>query len=117
MNMEKMIVVKRRYLRKPARKIRSFIDVIKNKKISDAMDSLSTINKDGINDVILLIKSARAIAKQKNINEDDLTIKIAKVDQGPAMKRRWKRSRGSTTSIRKEFSHITLSIDKDEVKE
>lgn len=108
--MEKMFSVKRRYLRKPARKVRLFIDVIKNKKLNNAIDLLNTINKDGVDDIILLIKSALAIAKQKNINEDDLVIKTVKVDQGPAMKRRWKRSKGSTTAIRKEFSHVTLIV-------
>ena len=115
--MENIITVRRRYLRRPARKIRQFIDVIKNKKINDAIDRLSTINKEAVNDVILLLKSASAIAKQKGINVDDLSVKMIKADQGPAMKRRWKRAKGSSTAIRKEFSHITLSVSMDGGKE
>ena len=87
------------------------------KKINDAIDRLSTINKEAVNDVILLLKSASAIAKQKGINVDDLSVKMIKADQGPAMKRRWKRAKGSSTAIRKEFSHITLSVSMDGGKE
>lgn len=115
--MENLITVRRRYLRKPARKIRNFIDVIKKKNVDNAIDLLTTINRDGTADVRLLLKSAAAIANQKNLNDDDLIVSEVKVDQGPALKRRWKRAKGSTTQIRKEFSHITLSLSKKRIKE
>lgn len=115
--MENLITVKRRYLRKPARKIRNFIEVIKKKNFNDAIDLLTTVNREGVSDIKLLLKSARAIAVLKNLNGDDLIVNEVKVDQGPAMKRRWKRAKGSTTQIRKEFSHITLSLSKIKTKE
>ena len=57
------------------------------------------------------IKSAVANAeKNAKLNVDDLTVKVAVVEEGPRLKRYWPRARGSVRPIQRRTSHIRIIL-------
>lgn len=57
------------------------------------------------------LQSAVANAQSnEGVSADQLFIKEARVDEGPAMKRSRPRARGSASPIRKRTSHITVVV-------
>lgn len=102
--------VKRNYSRRSARKVRSVLATIRNKPALLAYNQTLFVNRASAHDVALLIKSGIDACVKKNADESKLYISQARADQGPAMKRRWLHARGQSTQIRKEYSHIIISI-------
>lgn len=62
-----------------------------------------------------LLNSALAIAKENDLETDQLTIKSVYCNEGPRIKRRQVKARGRSDLIKKRMSHMTLVIS-DEVK-
>lgn len=107
----KEIISKRRYVRTTPDKVRLATSLIKNKKVSQALGILQFSNLEAAKPVILTLKSALAIAKDKDINEDSLYIRVIKIDEGPKLKRRRIIHQGRATAILKRMSHITVVLE------
>lgn len=122
--MEKIQTTARlRSLRMAPRKVRLLVDLIRGKKVQDAINQLSFSTKIAAKDVLKLLKSGIANAKHNHgINEETLVIKTAFVDGGKTLHRSTPRAMGRATPIRKRTSHITLVLEgegsgnKNEVK-
>ncbi len=102
---------KARFIRVTPRKARLVIDVIRGKRVGEAMNTLKFMPQHASRVVEKLLKSAIANAEQKNVSDvDRLKVKAAFVDQGPVMKRVMPRAMGRANIIRKRSSHITLVL-------
>ena len=93
------------------RKCRLVIDLIRGKKVSDALGILANVNKSATPVVVKLIKSAAANAVNNNkMDESKLYIDAIYANEGPRLKRYMPRAKGSASSIIKRTSHITVVV-------
>ena len=98
------------------RKVRPILYLLKNKKAEQALTLLS-FNKNASNKkVINLIKSGQTIAKDNDLNLENLYIKNIVCDKAKNLKRHRFESKGSARIIVKHMSHIKLFLS-DEIKE
>lgn len=103
--------------RQSPRKVRLVADLIKSKRVADALLILDTLPKRASLPVFTLLSSAIANAKNMGVKEDNLFVENVTVDKGIVMKRSMPRARGSASRINKRTSHIMLTlIEKDAVK-
>jgi large subunit ribosomal protein L22 len=104
-------MAKVRYIRVTPRKARLVVDLIRGKRVGDALSVLKFTPNHASKVVEKLLRSAIANAEQKNISDvDRLKVKKAFVDQGPSLKRVMPRAMGRANIIRKRSSHITLVL-------
>src|SRR5512136_7187 len=96
-----------KYVRVAPRKCREAADLIRGKSVAEARSTLFFANRN----------SAVANAEHNNaLSADDLYVKVARVDEGPTLKR-WKfRAMGRVNRIRKRSSHITIAVEQREVR-
>lgn len=93
------------------RKVRLVIDLVRGKKVSDALGILANVNKSASPVVAKLIKSAAANAVNNNkMDESKLYIDTIYANEGPRLKRFMPRAKGSAYSIIKRTSHITVVV-------
>ncbi|MBI3581467.1 MAG: 50S ribosomal protein L22 [Nitrospinae bacterium] len=106
-----------RFARMSPQKARLVADLVRGRKVADALNILRFMNKATARIIGKVVASAKANAENKNVgNSDEMTIDRIFVDQGPVMKRRLARSRGRVDMIRKPFSHVTVVL-KEAVRE
>ena len=87
-------IAKHRYARTSAQKARLVADLIRGKKVAQALEILTFTNK-----------KAAAL-----VNIDDLKVAKIFVDEGPSMKRVMPRAKGRADRILKRTSHITVVV-------
>jgi large subunit ribosomal protein L22 len=96
------------------RKMRLVTDMIKGKEVNKALDMLKFSNKDASTKVEKLLLSAIANWQAKNedarIEESNLVVKEAKVDQSRTLKRIQPAPQGRAHRIRKRSNHVTIVI-------
>lgn len=98
--------------RQSPRKVRLVADLIRGKKVVDALQDLTFASKRATGPIVKLIQSAVANAKNNfNINEDDLVIKSIEVNKGIVFKRIMPRAQGSAARINKRTSHIKIVLE------
>jgi large subunit ribosomal protein L22 len=103
---------KLRYARLSPQKTRLVVDMVRGKRVQDALNILKFSPQKAAAVVSKLVSSAVANAEQKGISDvDRLFVKTINVDQGPALKRFLPRAQGRATRIRKPTSHITVVLD------
>ncbi|RLA93079.1 MAG: 50S ribosomal protein L22 [Deltaproteobacteria bacterium] len=101
-----------RYIRISPRKARYVADLIKGKKVEEALDILTFTPRKASSIISRVLKSAVANASQnESIDVDTLYIKKIFVDGGPILKRFRPRAMGRANRIRKRTSHITVVLD------
>jgi len=101
-----------KYVRIAPRKVRLVIDLVRGKKVDEALGILQFTPKRASKVVIKLIKSAIANAEQNpGVDIDNLYIKRIYADEGPTLKRIRPRAFGRAYLIRKRTSHITVILD------
>jgi|SRR3990170_3620078 len=101
-----------KYIRVSPQKARLVVDLIRGKKVDEALSILNFSSKAVSRDVAKTLKSAMANAENtKNLDVDRLYVKIAFVDQGPTLKRMSSRAMGRGVLIKKRSSHITIVLD------
>ena len=107
-----MITVKNNNVGTSGRKDRQDCDLIRRKKVEEALKILRFCEKKETAIVVTkLINSGLAIAAEsKKYDLDNLIIDIVKVDEGPALKRIMPRAQGRAFRISKKSSYITLSL-------
>ncbi len=101
-----------RYVRISSRKVKTVIDLIRNKKVDEALAILEYTPKAASVVVSKLIKSAIANAENNlELDRDNLYVAEIYANQGPTLKRIRPRARGMAFRIRKRTSHITVILD------
>jgi large subunit ribosomal protein L22 len=107
-----MITVKNNNVGTSARKVRQVVDLIRKKKVEEALKILRFCEKKETAIVVTkLINSGLAIAADsKKYDLDNLIVEIVKVDEGPSLKRIMPRAQGRAYRISKKSSYITLSL-------
>ena len=98
------------------RKVRLVVDLIRGKKVEDALSILRFTPQISNEPVSKVLKSAIANAEHNlEMSPDDLYVTKIYVDQGPTLKRIMPRAQGRADRIRKRSSHITVFVgDKKE---
>jgi large subunit ribosomal protein L22 len=101
-----------KYIRVSPQKARLVAELVKGKKVSDALGILTFTPKVSSRYMSKLIHSAVANAEQKKgIDIDTLFVKNIFVNEGPTLKRFRAASMGRASRIRKRTSHITVILD------
>lgn len=91
------------------RKARLVTDLVKGKSVSKALAMLPFVKKKGAEEVKKLVDSAVA---NSGAAPEELYIENITVDKGMTLKRWLPRARGRATPLRKEKSHITVTLNK-----
>jgi large subunit ribosomal protein L22 len=106
------VTAKARYIRVAPRKARLVTELVKGKKVEEALTILAFTKKAFAKTLTKLINSAVANAQQNNqMDVDTLMVKRISVDGGPTLKRYMPRAMGRATMIRKRTSHVTVVLD------
>ena len=107
--MEVRAVVK--YTGIPVKKVRPLVNMVRGKKVDEALTLLRFTPTPKAKVVAKLVKSAAANA-ENNFQMDPADLKIVSIfaDEAPAMRRYRPRSRGRVSPIRKRSSHITVIV-------
>ena len=101
-----------KYIRVSPQKARLVVDLIRGKKVAEALSILRFSKKAAARTVSKVLKSALANAENTmNLDLDRLYVKRAFVDQGPMLKRMHARAMGRGVIVRRRFSHITIVLD------
>jgi large subunit ribosomal protein L22 len=101
-----------KYIRISPQKVRLVADLIRGKKVEDALNLLMFTPKSSAPVIAKVLKSALANAGQKQgVDVDTLVVKRITVDEGPTMKRFRARAMGRGTRILKRMSHITIIVE------
>lgn len=104
-----MKAVLKNYRQSP-RKVRLIADLVRGKKVNEALTTLSFVNKRAAEPFAKVIRSAKANAVGKGANADSLFIKSVAVDKGEVYKRFMPRARGAASPINRRNSHITVEL-------
>ncbi len=101
-----------KYMSVTPQKARLVVDLIRGKKVDEALTVLSFSRKAVSKDILKMLKSAVANAENNNnLDVDKLYVKKAFVNHGPSQKRMRPRAMGRGTVIKKRSSHITIVVD------
>ncbi|SDL17926.1 50S ribosomal protein L22 [Natronincola ferrireducens] len=100
-----------RFVRIAPRKAQQVVDLVRGKKVDEALAILKYTPKAAAPIVEKVVKSALANA-ENNYDMDRESLYIAEIyaDQGPTMKRFRPRAMGRATTIRKRTSHIGVVL-------
>jgi large subunit ribosomal protein L22 len=100
-----------KYLRVSPYKVRLVADLVRGKKVDEALTLLKFLPKKGGRLINKTLRSALANAENtQTIDVDTLFIKTILVDEGPKLKRFRPRAMGRATRILKRTSHITMVL-------
>ena len=92
-------------------KARLVADMIRGKKVDNAINMLTFSPNKGAEIIKKVLESAIANAEHNNSADiDDLKIKTIYVDKGATLKRIRARAKGRAAKIQKQTSHITLTV-------
>jgi len=107
-----MVVVKNNNVGTSARKVRQVCDLIRRKKVEEALKILRFCEKKETSILLTkLINSGLAIASEsKKYDLDNLVVEMVKVDEGPTLKRIMPRAQGRAYRIAKRTSYVTLAL-------
>lgn len=96
------------------RKMRLVADLVRGKKVNDALNLLKFSTKEASGRLEKLLLSAISNWQQKNEDQDietaDLYVKEIKVDSGSMLKRLRPAPQGRAHRIRKRSNHVTLIL-------
>lgn len=107
-----MIVVKNNNVNKSAQKVRQVSDLIRRKKVEDALRILRFNDKKEISIMLTkLLNSGLQIASEsEKYDLDNLIIDIIEVNEGPTLKRIQPRAQGRAFRIRKRTSYVKVAL-------
>jgi len=111
------IKVKNLFVKISPTKIRPLAKEFKGENVVRAIDRLSFVTKKGAPILMNLLKSGKAAAKEKYLDEENLTIKEIACNDGPRLKRSLPGSRGRVYKVQKRMSNLYLTISGAEEKE
>jgi len=97
------------------RKVRLLVDMVRNKKVDEALTMLKFVPSPTAGVVAKVIKSAAANAEAVyQMSPSDLKIVTIFADEAQTLKRYRPRSRGRVSPILKRSSHITVVVAEQE---
>lgn len=96
--------------RQSPRKVRLLADLVRGKKVSEALITLQFVDKRAADPFAKVIKSAVANAKDTGVDTENLFVKTVTVNKGVTYKRMMPRARGSASRINKRNSHILVEL-------
>ncbi|OFW75526.1 MAG: 50S ribosomal protein L22 [Alicyclobacillus sp. RIFOXYA1_FULL_53_8] len=100
-----------KYIRIAPRKVRLVVDLIRGKRIGEALAILKFTPKAASPVVEKVLRSAIANAENNhNMDVERLYVKEIFADPGPTLKRFHPRAQGRAYSIMKRTSHITVVV-------
>ena len=101
-----------KYIRISPYKVRVVLDLVRGKKVNEAVAILENCSKAGAEPIKKVVLSAAANAENNlGMNKDDLKVAVAYADQGPTLKRMRPMAHGRAFRILKRTSHITIILD------
>jgi large subunit ribosomal protein L22 len=104
-----------KYTGLPASKIRPLVDMVRGKKVDEALTLLRFTPTPKAKVVAKLVRSAVASA-ENNFQMDPADLRSIRIfaDEAPVMKRYRPRSRGRVSPVRRCSSHITVIVAEQE---
>jgi large subunit ribosomal protein L22 len=104
-------VATHKYARISAQKARLVADLIRGKRVEEALNTLTFSPKKGADIIKKVLESAIANAEHnEGADIDELKVAAIQVNEGPTMKRIMPRAKGRANRIMKRTSHITLTV-------
>jgi large subunit ribosomal protein L22 len=101
-----------RHARISARKVRPLADLIRGKRVDDALSVLKYQPQRGARMLEKLLRSALGNAEDLRApNVGGLMVTDARVDGGPMFKRLRPRARGMAHVVARRSSHITVTVE------
>ncbi len=99
----------------PSRKVRLVVDMVRGKKVEDAINILKFTPTPAAKAVAKLIKSASANA-ENNFQMDPAELKVVYItaDEARTLKRYRPQSRGRTSPILKRATHVKVLVSEEE---
>jgi len=94
----------------PPRKVRLVTDLVKGKKVEDALAALSFLPKRAAAPIKKLIESAAANAKNKGEDVTKLKVKNITVDSAGMLVKYMPRAMGRGAPVRRRKSQITVEL-------
>jgi large subunit ribosomal protein L22 len=116
-------IAKVRHIRVTPQKARRVVALIKGKQAEEALAILKFAQQSASDPIYKLVESAVANARVKAdsageyLDERDLFVKNAFVDEGTTLKRFQPRAQGRAFQIKKRTSHITVVLATPELAE
>lgn len=105
------VAAKLKGARLSAQKARLVADLVRGKRVEEALDVLTFSTKKGAAIVKKVLESAIANAEHnEGLDVDDLKVSHISVDEGPTMKRIKPRAKGRADRIFKRTCHITVKV-------
>ena len=105
-----------KHRRGSAQKARLVADMIRGKRVEEALSILRFSRKSAARDLAKLLNSAVANAESKaaetrdRIETDEMIVETIQINGGPTGRRYQPAARGRATRIRKRTSHVDLRI-------
>ncbi len=100
-----------RFARISARKVKIVADLIRGKKVDEALAIIKFTPKASSEVLEKLLKSAIANAENNHaMNRGNLIVSEIYANQGPTLKRIRPAAKGSASRIRKRTSHVTIKL-------
>ncbi|MFW5955578.1 MAG: 50S ribosomal protein L22 [Rhodothermales bacterium] len=104
----------RKHIRSSPRKMRAVVNVVRGKKVGDAMSALHFMPQKATRPIEITIQSAvyNLLDKHRDerIDENELVVREIRVDEGPMFKRFQPAPRGRAHPILKRTSHLTVVV-------
>ena len=106
-----------RYLKASPQKVRLVVDLVRGRKVEEALQILRFTRKSCAKDLEKLLRSAVANAENQEAGADvdDLVVSKIYVNEGPREKRVQPAPMGRAYRIQKRKAHVTIHVS-DEVK-
>lgn len=96
-------------------KVRRFLDIVRGRRVEQALLILRALPSPTARVVAKVVKSAASNAENNNqMAPESLKIVRAYADEAPTLKRSRARSRGRSSPILKRSSHVTVVVDEEE---
>lgn len=100
-----------RFVRITPMKARRVVNMVRGMHVDEALALLQFAPQAASETVYKVLESAIANAETtEGLDAGDLVVSVARVDEGPTMKRWRPRAQGRATRILKRTSHITLAV-------
>ncbi|CAG0947079.1 50S ribosomal protein L22 [Anaerolineae bacterium] len=105
------VIAVEKYIRMSPRKVRLVADLIRGRRVDDAMGILNLTPKEAARAVEKAGNSAASNATQNyGLAREDLFISTIRADEGPTAKRMKAGARGRYKPILKRSAHITVGV-------
>jgi large subunit ribosomal protein L22 len=100
-----------KFARISPQKSRLVVDMIRGKRVQDALNLLKFTRKRAAVMIYQVLKSATANADEQEADVNRLFVKECRVDPGPILHRFQPKDRGRAFPIKKRSSHIIVTVD------